>query len=1533
MSISSRRLFALLIVTLTMVHLPYALADGGSEPRGSRATISTFETGLVNTTYTYNTDQVIRTSFFTLPNNAYVDQATLKVRPLPRNPGTKAYPDRPEVDVGDDGGIDWKFDSTGFGKFGYQTVLYNDSVYSSVDLKATVKDNSTAVRLPRNASVTTATLNVEGMFRLQQKFAIEGTSSLEYMGGDVSFVGDLNGDGWQDFAIGDQRNDSNGHTDNGRVLVFFGGVGLDSTPDLVMDGAADGDEFGFQVAPAGDVNNDGKDDLVVGAPAYDGPGGTNAGRVYIYFGGNPMDSTADLTMDGEATGDWFGSSATGVGDLNKDGYDDVVVNAANWRAPSTDIYGKIYVYLGGNPMNNVADLTKQGPQALFYWAKTVSPAGDINNDGYADYLIGTASSDAACSGCGRVDLFYGGAALDGTIDLTIFGTGGEGLGNSLASLGDINKDGYSDFVAGAMTNKDKGIATGAAYIYFGGAPPNNVADLKIYGPGGGGYFGSSVSSAGDINKDGWLDIAVGSEMNNSGKADTGAVFLFFGAATLDNSPDLKLQGGGDADNFGHTVSGGYDLDKDGYSDLLVGAYLNDSKAPDAGKAYLHLTVPKRAVDPLLEVEGLPPVQARIWNATGIFVGNKTVADFATALNTYLASAKATGVDNFGNEYVDVRLALKSTESAEMVISNVSIVYDYDAVIDVKPNGGSLQKTLDAMVPHRDTGTTKVIVWAHSMSAGKLFFHDLNIVVDEGPTCKKIPDKSIDEDTLAPHLLDFYDYFNDDNDPHDYLNYTIFSHTNGQFVNVSINQSHYLSVDALTGPQNDNWTGLVAVVLKATDTRNLPKLSNKFNITIASVDDPPVFLTKPGLNATIGKPYTYLAQAVDDDHAITYGLDQAPNGMTVNKTTGLVSWVSPTIGKFPVHLKVNDGKWDVYQNYTLDVEPPNNPPVVTSSPPATATVGIIYKYQFKATDKDGDKLNATFVQGPANMTMDSSWLVTYLPDISQVGDQSVIIQVTDGKAPIRQIFTLKVTSAGMNNVPKFTSMPPVTAKVGWAYTYNMTASDADRDKLTFSLDMAPKGMAVRGPNADRADWTPASDQMGLHNVVARVSDGKAYSLQSFTINVTTGTGNRPPVITSTPPTTGMVGYTFQYQIAAHDDDLDKITYSVDTQKTRIQIDPASGLLIWHPASTEIGNQTLTVRASDGKGFDAQTFVVLVAEGDKNGLPMFLSKPGTEGQVGMAYKYEPQAMDPDGDTITWSLAVKPDGMTVAPTTGVIVWTPAKGQEGNVTVELRASDGMGFSSQRFIISVIPGNVNQAFTVRITYPTNGTKVSKNMTVLGTATVAVGRLYEVKVKVDEGQWASATGLGTWNYTVNTESLSNGKHKLYVQAWDGATYSTPVSVDFTVENKGKPKPPNPNTFFGLSLPICLLGLVVLIVIIVAAVYLTRRPSLPPSARPPPRGERYPPRAQRPPPRERPEDRYDRDYYQEQGPGDNYGERYDEGQDPGQGQGQYEDQGQHDDQYGQDPGQGQYEGQSQHDDQYAQDPGQNDQGYGPGNDRR
>ncbi len=375
----------------------------------------------------------------------------------------------------------------------------------------------------------------------------------------------------------------------GRAHVYYGGPGADAVADLTLIGEPPGgDNFGRVVSSAGDVNGDGFEDLIVGAGRNDAGGG-DAGRAYVYYGGLSPDAVADLTLTGAATGDLFGDdrSVSSAGDVNGDGFADVVVGARSNDAGGVDA-GRAYVYFGGPGADAVADLTLTGAAAGDQFGFSVASAGDVNGDGYGDIIVGAPTNDAGGGDAGRAYVYYGGRIPDGTADLLL--TGGEVSGDfglSVASAGDVNGDGYPDVIVGAHQSDAGGVDAGAAFVYYGGPNADASADRTMIGAAANDHFGFSVASAGDVNGDGFADMIVGAIYNDLAGVDAGRAYVFYGGPGADVVPDLMLTGEAAGDIFGYWVASAGDVTGDGIDDLIVGAPGNDAGGVTAGRAYLY----------------------------------------------------------------------------------------------------------------------------------------------------------------------------------------------------------------------------------------------------------------------------------------------------------------------------------------------------------------------------------------------------------------------------------------------------------------------------------------------------------------------------------------------------------------------------------------------------------------------------------------------------------------------------------------------------------------------------------------------------------------------------------------------------------------------------------------------------------------------------------------------------------------------------------------------------------------------------------
>jgi hypothetical protein len=409
---------------------------------------------------------------------------------------------------------------------------------------------------------------------------ITGESAGNDFGWRAAPAGDVNGDGVEDLIVGAPSYDGIAGF-AGRAYLFYGPFSGDinaADADAIISAEAFGDNLGFSVASAGDVNNDGFDDIIVGARSNDAKG-IQAGRVYLFYGpisGSLADTDADAIISGAAF-DEVGRSVAGVGDLNGDGFDDILIG--------TDIAGGSFqgqAFLFNGPLSgerdaSSADAIITGSFSNESFGAWVASAGDVNNDGVQDIIVGAPRFPLNGAGTGRAYIFYGpvtGSMIATDADVIIFGEQiNDGFGTSVASAGDVNGDGVDDVIVGADQLFNEG--TGKAYVFYGplaGSIQAANANAILVGEVAQDLFGVSVSGAGDFNGDGFDDVIVGAWDNGGGGGRSGRAYTFFGPLTgtiAASNADFVVTGQA-SDQLGLSVAG-MDLNGDGAGDLIVGA--------------------------------------------------------------------------------------------------------------------------------------------------------------------------------------------------------------------------------------------------------------------------------------------------------------------------------------------------------------------------------------------------------------------------------------------------------------------------------------------------------------------------------------------------------------------------------------------------------------------------------------------------------------------------------------------------------------------------------------------------------------------------------------------------------------------------------------------------------------------------------------------------------------------------------------------------------------------------------------------------
>ena len=400
------------------------------------------------------------------------------------------------------------------------------------------------------------------VFGLNQIGVLDGHNATGKFGYAIAGRLDFNHDGLADVFIGEPG--------WSKVYVYFGSVPFDTTPDLIFTGIS-GTQFGACLASIGDINQDGIDDLAIGAPR-DNSGGATAGRVFLYFGSQNPDTNVDLILTGQVNSARFGTSISGGFDVNGDSGIDILIGAPGDQ--------HAFLFLGGTMLDTISDLILQDGNGD-YFGQTVALLGDVNGDSFGDMLVGDYRHSGSILHGGGCFLYFGGNPLDPNVDITWEGDdANRQLGITVAAAGDLNHDGFNDIALGAsMTDK--------VHIHFGdrniGIPPDVILQ-------GSDWFGSWIAGKADINQDNFDDLLVGADGDYYGlPSGPGYVYLFFGGDPMSTTPDTILAGEADEDMFGSCIEFCGDINNDQYIEFCIGAPGHDTRGLNAGRAYIYNT--------------------------------------------------------------------------------------------------------------------------------------------------------------------------------------------------------------------------------------------------------------------------------------------------------------------------------------------------------------------------------------------------------------------------------------------------------------------------------------------------------------------------------------------------------------------------------------------------------------------------------------------------------------------------------------------------------------------------------------------------------------------------------------------------------------------------------------------------------------------------------------------------------------------------------------------------------------------------------
>ncbi len=578
--------------------------------------------------------------------------------------------------------------------------------------------------------------------------------------------------------------------------------------------------------------------------------------------------------------------------------------------------------------------------------------------------------------------------------------------------------------------------------------------------------------------------------------------------------------------------------------------------------------------------------------------------------------------------------------------------------------------------------------------------------------------------------------------------------------------------------------------------------------------PPSIKGDPDLNATVGEAYKFSPMAADSEsRALVFTIENAPDWIAFDEHTGEISG-TPDDGDVATYsdivISVSNGDSTAkLATFTITVgrrprpvrpplpdpkppSPDNHAPTIAGSPATSVTKGDGYSFAPSVNDVDGDQLRFSIANKPswASFSTTTGKLAgsTSAAQVKTYGN--IVISVSDGEATATlPAFAIEV-QAGANAAPRISGTPGTRVTESAAYSFTPSASDADGDALTFSIQNKPSWASFSTANG-KLSGTPTAAQIGSYgNIVISVSDGEAKSsLAAFSINVVDAP-NSPPSISGSPLTSVEAGSSYSFTPVARDNDGDELEFSIKNKPSWANFSASTGKLSGTPAQTQVGTfSNISISVSDGAATASLAAFDISVTGTPNRAPAISGTPASSVTPGSSYSFTPSASDADGDKLTFSIQGKPVWATFNSATGALTGTPSTAQAGKYSgILITVSDGDDTAS-------LP-----AFSVTVAAPSNS---APNITGTPGTSVVAGSSYSFTPSASDADsdslkfsiqnkpsWASFdTNTGRLSGTTDSGDVGSTKN-IVISVSDGQATDSLLAFALAVTAAAQPPPSN-----------------------------------------------------------------------------------------------------------------------------------------------